>query len=967
MANEEVLRLKTTVITDEAFQRIRQLEQALARMQASGGQGLRRVNIEATTLTRTFTTMQREAAAAGATMGRALGAIGVSLTVGAIAQKINDVSKRILDLSYANRELGMSERHVRAYMAAAEKSGVSSQTMAQGIRSARESLDGLRYASSAVRENLLRLGGGREVIRMLNAIKDPAERFREIMMLKDTILGGPEGQHRAEALFRALNMPLELIRVKAEDAANEYKNLTDRTGEQEEASRKLIAAQVDLTRELDDAAARSLPTVARGITKIIQLYIDWDKWTDKVRESMQKGSPQTPEDFQQHYQGGGGREQFYGPPKATVPSAPSTAVPDILKEGIPPFQSGGISRRGGLSMLHPNEAVIPLGQRDVLEGSEQTLEKAEEEGTYRALKRFYHDSREAEAAGLGRNLGGMGGGGVGGGGGGGGGGSAPGGTGQSSGGQDESTSKSDGSQAPALTPEEQKKAGVITTPAPAEQFGPPDPGKPEQFGPPTPAGFTSPGAPAAGTPGAPAGGQISPNLLMQAKQMVLKGGKPAQVQEFLRKHGENANEAWCGHFAAAVVKEAGGKPPAGSATATNWRNFGTEVSAAEARPGDIAVTKKGQTGKSGGHVTIVGPEGVNAKSGTFEAVGGNQRSGVTGHRTSAYTFRRAPAGNDQPATARQENQTTPGGARVSERQQGDSPAGQANVRTNNPGAQYPSPQAKRFGMSGQSVIGGGHKIAHFPTPVHGAASNFALLASKYTGKTVAQAMKMWSGGSRSVPGPGGKPYDPNMVITPEMARDPAFAVPFMKALTSGEGRGRYPMSDAQWQQAHQWALAGQVPAGAQALARNEQPAGATTTATRPDLARAPHPLDKGAPDLPGEPTGQPGTGVGMSQITDPAYLEKMRSYQNRLITPETHAQVLMEESRKEAGIRGSVDRANGAQVSPIPPSSVNVDVRHDGTRASARAQTKGPAFAETKVANQSQMQRTDEFGSTVNP
>jgi hypothetical protein len=65
-------------------------------------------------------------------------------------------------------------------------------------------------------------------------------------------------------------------------------------------------------------------------------------------------------------------------------------------------------------------------------------------------------------------------------------------------------------------------------------------------------------------------------------------------------------------------------------------------------------------------------------------------------------------------------------------------------------------------------------------------------------------MKTWSGGSRSVTGPGGKDFPRDMRITKEMTRDPDFMIPFIKAVATGEAPGRYPMTDEQWAQAFDW-------------------------------------------------------------------------------------------------------------------------------------------------------------------
>ena len=93
----------------------------------------------------------------------------------------------------------------------------------------------------------------------------------------------------------------------------------------------------------------------------------------------------------------------------------------------------------------------------------------------------------------------------------------------------------------------------------------------------------------------------------------------------------------------------------------------------------------------------------------------------------------------------------------------------ASIRYNNPGAQYPSTRAAAFGQLGYGIIGGGHKIAHFPHPVNGAAANFDLMYRNYTGMTIGAAGDKWTGGNGfGVPG-----YDPNAILTTGMMDDPA--------------------------------------------------------------------------------------------------------------------------------------------------------------------------------------------------
>lgn len=135
-------------------------------------------------------------------------------------------------------------------------------------------------------------------------------------------------------------------------------------------------------------------------------------------------------------------------------------------------------------------------------------------------------------------------------------------------------------------------------------------------------------------------------------------------------------------------------------------------------------------------------------------------------------------------------------------------SGPASFRYNNPGAQYPSEAAAKFGQTGYGIIGGGHKIAAFPSPVNGAAANFDLLYRNYTGMTLGAAGKKWTGSNGSgVPG-----YDDNEVLTKEWVADPAKAIPLLKAFAGRESGKGNNLTEDQWKQAHAMFKAGSADA-----------------------------------------------------------------------------------------------------------------------------------------------------------
>ena len=59
----------------------------------------------------------------------------------------------------------------------------------------------------------------------------------------------------------------------------------------------------------------------------------------------------------------------------------------------------------------------------------------------------------------------------------------------------------------------------------------------------------------------------------------------------------------CANYVSHVVKRAGGTPPSSSSFARSWLKWGTKVQYANIRPGDIIITSRGRSSRSG-HILI---------------------------------------------------------------------------------------------------------------------------------------------------------------------------------------------------------------------------------------------------------------------------------------------------------------------------------------------------------------------------
>lgn len=119
-------------------------------------------------------------------------------------------------------------------------------------------------------------------------------------------------------------------------------------------------------------------------------------------------------------------------------------------------------------------------------------------------------------------------------------------------------------------------------------------------------------------------GGVPSNILAEARRVVAAGGGAEGAKSYIQSKGYNVDSAWCGDFAAAVVKGAGGTPPKNYQVASNWRNFGQPVEG-DPQPGDVAVRRGAATGSTGSHVTIV--DQFDPETGRFKGIGGNQGRG----------------------------------------------------------------------------------------------------------------------------------------------------------------------------------------------------------------------------------------------------------------------------------------------------------------------------------------------------
>lgn len=143
----------------------------------------------------------------------------------------------------------------------------------------------------------------------------------------------------------------------------------------------------------------------------------------------------------------------------------------------------------------------------------------------------------------------------------------------------------------------------------------------------------------------------------------------------------------------------------------------------------------------------------------------------------------------------------------------------ASIRYNNPGAMWGKGNAVATKWGANQTIGlndglgQGNNIAVFPDKVHGAAAQFDLWNSHYTGITLEAAIERWSGANswqqyaKTIQSKTG--LTAKTIMTSAILNSPQ-GLALVKAQAQWEAGQVYPLSDDEWKQAQDMVFSGKA-------------------------------------------------------------------------------------------------------------------------------------------------------------
>ena len=453
MANEEVLRLRTTVSTEEGMAQIRALGREIGLLPEKSKRPIEETNKGFKTLTESvkrFSEQVLKAVPGLESFG--LGAAGAGLAAATLIGTLSRISTKIVELQFASKELGMSERDLRAWSLAAQKAAISPETMMQGLKSFHNVSQGFKYNLGGVRDELVAMGAGPVVARIM-AARTETEKLKQAFDFKDALMKADPSGFKAQQFMQMMGFGAEAARLSYEQFAKAQASIKPMSDDDIKRAEKFRDAMIELGEKWDTllqkTALRLFPNMQKELDDLGKIIGYLEKLDTMLGGNKEGESGDAMGRFVTKLLGTGQGSRSEGARRGSRPgwTAPHRALGGPVGSGLPYI----VGEEGPELMVpHTSGRIIPTSGGDRNDGVRMI-----KQGVFEALVDFksYMEAGSGGRAGLMQaNFGGSGGAAAGGGWGGGSSGGGSGGS-HSGGGTDgQTTAPSDASQMPASIP-----------------------------------------------------------------------------------------------------------------------------------------------------------------------------------------------------------------------------------------------------------------------------------------------------------------------------------------------------------------------------------------------------------------------------------------------------------------------------------------------------------------------------------
>jgi hypothetical protein len=264
---DDVLRMRATLVSDETLAGLRAIGREIGLMPQKVKGPIKDTNTELGKLTEGMKKFGEQTLRAVPALEEwGLGAAGAGAAAGVLIHTLSNISKQMVDLSYRSKELGMSERDIRAWMGTAEKAGISAQSMLQSLTGFRNTTEGLKYNIGGVRDQLYSLGAG-PIVRAMQGAANEGERLKSAFTMKDVLW--KESPWKAQQFFQMVGLGADAARLSYQEYVESTERRKPFSKEDEDRAKKFHDSLVELGEAWDELSTKAAVALFPGLTKDI--------------------------------------------------------------------------------------------------------------------------------------------------------------------------------------------------------------------------------------------------------------------------------------------------------------------------------------------------------------------------------------------------------------------------------------------------------------------------------------------------------------------------------------------------------------------------------------------------------------------------------------------------------------------------------------------------------------------------
>ena len=370
---DEVLRLRATVVSDEALKDIRRIGREIGLVQNMGGRGAAQAATQWQALGKQIKGVGQELLGAVPALGGfGLGAAGAGVAAYKLVNTLGDIAKGILDVKNTAKDLGISTGALKAFSTEAQKVGIAPEAMAQSLKNFKRNTDDFSLRIGTLRGQMVAMGAG-PVLDAMNKATTEIDKLKVAFDFKEVLLQMDPTGVKAQRFFEMLGLGPDTVRLKWNDLAKTIKDTPLISDEQIAKAKAYNDKLVDLGSKWDDLKTNFgtalFPAIGEDL-RTLNLVVDalnrmsnwqapsWLSWASKGPEAL--GDYQARFGHLHGFDPTGMRAQRDAEDKAAEQKALDEAKTDAERKAAQDAIDRGRYRRA--EDVAPAPAAPPVGQ-----------------------------------------------------------------------------------------------------------------------------------------------------------------------------------------------------------------------------------------------------------------------------------------------------------------------------------------------------------------------------------------------------------------------------------------------------------------------------------------------------------------------------------------------------------------------------------------------------------------------------